>query len=41
MRIGLVGTGTLGAPIEGCLIRAGHALSIYDCCPEATATPRA
>ena len=30
MRIGFVGTGTMGTPIAGCLIRAGHALSVYD-----------
>src|SRR6201996_4030650 len=38
MRIGFVGTGTMGTPIAGCLIRAGHALSVYDRRPEATAT---
>ncbi len=38
MRIGFVGTGTMGTPIAGCLIRAGHALSVYDRSPEATAT---
>lgn len=37
MRIGFVGTGTMGTPIAGCLIRAGHALSVYDHRPEATA----
>jgi 3-hydroxyisobutyrate dehydrogenase-like beta-hydroxyacid dehydrogenase len=41
MRTGFVGTRTLGTPIEGCLIRAGHALSIYDRRPEAPAAPRA
>ena len=30
MRIGFVGTGTMGTPIAGCLIRAGHSLSVYD-----------
>lgn len=38
MRIGFVGTGTMGTPIAGCLIRAGHSLSVYDRRPEATAT---
>ena len=37
MRIGFVGTGTMGTPIAGCLIRAGHALCVYDHRPEATA----
>jgi 3-hydroxyisobutyrate dehydrogenase-like beta-hydroxyacid dehydrogenase len=37
MRIGFVGTGTMGTPIAGCLIAAGHALTIYDRRPEATA----
>jgi 3-hydroxyisobutyrate dehydrogenase-like beta-hydroxyacid dehydrogenase len=38
MRIGFVGTGTMGAPIAGCLIAADHTLSVYDRRPEATAT---
>jgi len=38
MRIGFVGTGTMGTPIAGCLIRAGHSLSVYDRRPEATET---
>jgi 3-hydroxyisobutyrate dehydrogenase-like beta-hydroxyacid dehydrogenase len=38
MRIGFVGTGTMGTPIASCLIRAGHSLSVYDIRPEATAT---
>ena len=38
MRIGFVGTGTMGTPIAGCLIRAGHALTVHDRNPEATAT---
>jgi 3-hydroxyisobutyrate dehydrogenase-like beta-hydroxyacid dehydrogenase len=38
MRIGFVGTGTMGTPIAVCLIRAGHSLSVYDRRPEATAT---
>ena len=37
MRIGFVGTGTMGTPIAGCLIQAGHALSVYDRRSEATA----
>jgi 3-hydroxyisobutyrate dehydrogenase len=37
MRIGFVGTGTMGTPIAGCLIRAGHSLAVYDRNPEATA----
>jgi 3-hydroxyisobutyrate dehydrogenase-like beta-hydroxyacid dehydrogenase len=36
MRIGFVGTGTMGTPIAGCLIRAGHSLSVYDRRSEAT-----
>jgi 3-hydroxyisobutyrate dehydrogenase-like beta-hydroxyacid dehydrogenase/3-phenylpropionate/cinnamic acid dioxygenase small subunit len=35
MRIGFVGTGTMGTPIAGCLLHAGHALTIYDRRPEA------
>ncbi len=37
MRIGFVGAGTMGTPIAGCLIRAGHAVSVYDRRPDATA----
>jgi 3-hydroxyisobutyrate dehydrogenase len=37
MRIGFVGTGTMGTPIAGCLIAAEHTLSVYDRCQEATA----
>jgi 3-hydroxyisobutyrate dehydrogenase len=37
MRIGFVGTGTMGTPIAGCLIDAGHSLSVYDRRPAATA----
>ena len=37
MRIGFVGTGTMGTPIVGCLIRAGHTLSVYDRRQEAAA----
>lgn len=36
MRIGFVGTGTMGTPIAGCLVAAGHALSVYDRRAEAT-----
>jgi 3-hydroxyisobutyrate dehydrogenase len=36
MRIGFVGTGTMGTPIAGCLIRAGHLVTVYDRRPEAT-----
>jgi 3-hydroxyisobutyrate dehydrogenase len=38
MRIGFVGTGTMGTPIASRLIHAGHLLSVYDLRPEATAT---
>jgi 2-hydroxy-3-oxopropionate reductase len=38
MRIGFVGTGTMGTPIAACLIRAGHSLSVYDKRPEAAAS---
>jgi 3-hydroxyisobutyrate dehydrogenase len=41
MRIGFVGTGTMGTPVAGCLIRAGHSLLVYDRRPEATAALRA
>jgi 3-hydroxyisobutyrate dehydrogenase len=37
MRIGFIGTGTMGTPIAGCLIRAGHSLTVFDRRPEATA----
>jgi 3-hydroxyisobutyrate dehydrogenase-like beta-hydroxyacid dehydrogenase len=30
MRLGFVGTGTMGAPMAGCLIDAGHQLTVYD-----------
>lgn len=36
MRIGFVGTGTMGTPIAGCLIRADHTLVVYDRRPAAT-----
>jgi 3-hydroxyisobutyrate dehydrogenase-like beta-hydroxyacid dehydrogenase len=35
MRIGFVGTGTMGGPIAGCLMAAGHDLAVYDVRPEA------
>ena len=37
MRIGFVGTGTMGTPIAECLIRAGHTLSVHDRRVDATA----
>jgi 3-hydroxyisobutyrate dehydrogenase-like beta-hydroxyacid dehydrogenase len=37
MRIGFIGTGTMGTPIAGCLVAAKHALTVYDRRPEATA----
>ena len=37
MRLGFIGTGTMGAPIAGCLIDAGHQLTVYDVRPDATA----
>jgi 3-hydroxyisobutyrate dehydrogenase-like beta-hydroxyacid dehydrogenase len=36
MRLGFVGTGTMGAPMAGCLIDAGHQLAVYDIRAEAT-----
>jgi 3-hydroxyisobutyrate dehydrogenase-like beta-hydroxyacid dehydrogenase len=35
MRIGFIGTGTMGTPIAGCLIAAGHRVTVYDIRPEA------
>jgi 3-hydroxyisobutyrate dehydrogenase-like beta-hydroxyacid dehydrogenase len=35
MRIGFVGTGTMGRPIAECLVAAGHRLTIYDKSPQA------
>ncbi len=35
MRIGFVGTGTMGTPIAGCLIAAGHRVTVHDSRPEA------
>ena len=37
MRVGFVGTGTMGTPIAGCLIRAGHSLAVFDRRADATA----
>jgi 3-hydroxyisobutyrate dehydrogenase-like beta-hydroxyacid dehydrogenase len=37
MRLGFVGTGTMGAPMAACLIEAGHQLTVYDVRSEATA----
>jgi 3-hydroxyisobutyrate dehydrogenase-like beta-hydroxyacid dehydrogenase len=37
MRLGFVGTGTMGGPMAGCLIDAGHQLTVYDVRPDATA----
>ena len=37
MQLGFVGTGTMGTPMAGCLLDAGHALTVYDARPEATA----
>ena len=36
MRIGFIGTGTMGTPIASCLVTAGHRLTIYDIRREAT-----
>jgi 3-hydroxyisobutyrate dehydrogenase len=36
MRIGFIGTGTMGTPIAGCLIAANHTLAVYDRRREAT-----
>jgi len=35
MRIGFVGTGTMGTPIASCLIAAGHRVTVHDSRPEA------
>jgi 3-hydroxyisobutyrate dehydrogenase-like beta-hydroxyacid dehydrogenase len=35
MRIGFIGTGTMGRPIAECLIAAGHRLTVHDIRPEA------
>jgi 3-hydroxyisobutyrate dehydrogenase len=36
MRLGFVGTGTMGAPMVGCLLDAGHQVMLYDLRPAAT-----
>ena len=36
MQLGFIGTGTMGTPIAGCLIDAGHSLAVYDIRSEAT-----
>src|SRR5438105_15940600 len=36
MRIGFIGTGTMGTPIAGCLVAAGHQLTGRDIRPEST-----
>jgi 3-hydroxyisobutyrate dehydrogenase-like beta-hydroxyacid dehydrogenase len=36
MRIGFVGTGTMGTPIAACLVAAGHQLLVYDQRQQAT-----
>jgi 3-hydroxyisobutyrate dehydrogenase-like beta-hydroxyacid dehydrogenase len=41
MQLGFIGTGTMGAPMAGCLIDAGHQLTIYDVRHEATAALQA
>src|SRR4030095_13725208 len=38
MRIGFIGTGTMGTPIAGCLVAAGHQLTVCDIRREATET---
>jgi 3-hydroxyisobutyrate dehydrogenase len=38
MHIGFIGTGTMGTPIAGCLVAAGHQLIVYDIRREATQT---
>src|SRR5947207_3338149 len=38
MRIGFIGTGTMGTPIAGGLVAAGHQLTVYDVRREATET---
>ena len=41
MRIGFVGTGTMGTPIAACLIRAGYTLTVFDRRADATEALRA
>ena len=40
MQLGFVGTGTMGAAMAGCLIDAGHQLTVFDIRPEATGALR-
>jgi len=37
MQLGFVGTGTMGSLMAGCLLDAGHRLTVYDVRPEAVA----
>jgi len=37
MRLGFVGTGTMGKPMARCLIDAGHQLTVHDLRRDATA----
>jgi 3-hydroxyisobutyrate dehydrogenase-like beta-hydroxyacid dehydrogenase len=37
MRLGFVGTGTMGAPMTECLLEAGHEVAVYDLRPAAKA----
>ena len=37
MRLGFIGTGTMGAPMADCLLDAGHQLTVYDLRSDATA----
>ncbi len=37
MQLGFVGMGTMGTAMAGCLIEAGHQLTVYDVRPKATA----
>jgi 3-hydroxyisobutyrate dehydrogenase-like beta-hydroxyacid dehydrogenase len=37
MRVGFVGTGTMGAPMAACLVEGGHELTVYDVRSAATA----
>ena len=37
MRVGFIGTGTMGNPMAQCLIEAGHQLTVYDLRQDATA----
>jgi len=37
MHVGFVGTGNMGAPMAANILKAGHAMTVYDQRPEATA----